>query len=203
MFISLIGLPSAGKHSVLDWLVQNHGFTPLYLRENKAANGANGGEHASKLVRRMSLNESIEVSSGLIRGRKTTAVRRLEPASGPSTQTCHYCPCKCSPARTSWAYCSHLLSLPGPRIRRIQACRSNLLSPLAALAELANAQHTFSTADDMLDYVTRAWRGRWVTLDLRTWDRAEPFLKRPFFMVVHVEAPLGARYARESRRQPG
>lgn len=54
----------------------------------------------------------------------------------------------------------------------------------------------------MLDYVTRAWRGRWVTLDLGTWERAEPFLKRPFFMVVHVEAPIGARFAREKRRQP-
>lgn len=54
----------------------------------------------------------------------------------------------------------------------------------------------------MLDYVTRSWRGRWVTLDLGTWERAEPFLKRPFFMVVNVEAPIGARYAREKRRQP-
>lgn len=55
----------------------------------------------------------------------------------------------------------------------------------------------------MLDYVTRHWRGRFVTRDLARWDRAEPFLKRPFFMLVHVDAPLGARYARERRRSPG
>lgn len=54
----------------------------------------------------------------------------------------------------------------------------------------------------MLDYITRSWRGRWVTLDLGTWDRAEPFLKRPFFMLVNVEAPIGARYTREKRRHP-
>jgi len=40
-----------------------------------------------------------------------------------------------------------------------------------------------------------------VTTALRTWEDVEPFLKRPFFLLVAVDGPLRARYEREQRRK--
>lgn len=56
MFISLIGLPSAGKHSVLEYLASNFGFTPLYLGD------PNDVGRMAERVGNLSLNRSLEVS---------------------------------------------------------------------------------------------------------------------------------------------
>lgn len=61
MFISLIGLPSAGKHSVLEYLVENFGFTPLYI------GNPNDVERMAERVGNLSLNRSLEVSQGQLR----------------------------------------------------------------------------------------------------------------------------------------
>lgn len=59
MFISLVGLPSAGKNSVLEYLVQNFGFAPLFLAESDADE-----DRIEALVGRLSLNRSLEVGVG-------------------------------------------------------------------------------------------------------------------------------------------
>jgi dCMP deaminase len=51
----------------------------------------------------------------------------------------------------------------------------------------------------MLDYITGNWLTSHVTTDLRTYDEIEPFLKRPFFLLVAVDGPLRARFEREAR----
>ncbi|BEI85345.1 hypothetical protein CcaverHIS002_0507460 [Cutaneotrichosporon cavernicola] len=61
---------------------------------------------------------------------------------------------------------------------------------------------TFPTSEAMLDAATRAWRSRHVTTALRTWEDIEPWLKRPWFLLVGVDGPLRARYERERRRRP-
>ncbi|KAK0208768.1 cytidine deaminase-like protein [Desarmillaria ectypa] len=59
---------------------------------------------------------------------------------------------------------------------------------------------TFDTPSAMLDYVTRNWRTRFVTVDLCTREHIERFIKRPFFMLLSVDAPILDRY-RRSRSQ--
>jgi dCMP deaminase len=39
-----------------------------------------------------------------------------------------------------------------------------------------------------------------VTLDLQTYEDIQPFVKRPWFMVVYVDAPLLVRFAREQAK---
>lgn len=48
----------------------------------------------------------------------------------------------------------------------------------------------------MLDYVTLNWKDNFVTTDLCTRALVGIFIKRPFFMLISVDAPLLVRYSR-------
>ncbi|KAL0951565.1 hypothetical protein HGRIS_008247 [Hohenbuehelia grisea] len=54
----------------------------------------------------------------------------------------------------------------------------------------------FSTALDLLNHVTRHWRSHFVTGDLTRRDIIEIFVRRPFFMLVYVDAPVLLRFKR-------
>ncbi|PVG01867.1 hypothetical protein CPB86DRAFT_698584 [Serendipita vermifera] len=54
----------------------------------------------------------------------------------------------------------------------------------------------FDTAGEMLEYATRNWRSDFVTEDLQTREQLDPFLKRPFFLLVEIDAPLMLRFER-------
>lgn len=57
----------------------------------------------------------------------------------------------------------------------------------------------FSSPTELLDYVTKNWRSDFVTSDLYTRALIEPFIRRPFFLLVNVDAPLLERYQRSKR----
>ncbi|KAI8937931.1 hypothetical protein NX059_005614 [Plenodomus lindquistii] len=61
-------------------------------------------------------------------------------------------------------------------------------------------QHTFPDVDSLLDLVTLRWRERWVTTDI--WDDqvVDALLRRPFFLLVSVDAPLSVRWQRFTDR---
>ncbi|KAH6916993.1 cytidine deaminase-like protein, partial [Coprinopsis sp. MPI-PUGE-AT-0042] len=54
----------------------------------------------------------------------------------------------------------------------------------------------FSSADDLLSFVTSNWRENYVTHDLDTKELVDMFIRRPFFMLISVDAPLLERYRR-------
>ncbi|KAF7339329.1 hypothetical protein MSAN_02146600 [Mycena sanguinolenta] len=56
----------------------------------------------------------------------------------------------------------------------------------------------FSSAAALLVYVTRNWRRDFVTVDLYTRDVVETFVKRPFFMLLSIDAPLLDRFYRSN-----
>ncbi|KIY67207.1 hypothetical protein CYLTODRAFT_397583 [Cylindrobasidium torrendii FP15055 ss-10] len=56
----------------------------------------------------------------------------------------------------------------------------------------------FGSTDEMLDYVTRNWRTHFVTTSLNTRETVLPFAKRPFFMLINVDAPLMTRFLRSA-----
>ncbi|KAI9805299.1 MAG: Deoxycytidine monophosphate (dCMP) deaminase [Piccolia ochrophora] len=64
-------------------------------------------------------------------------------------------------------------------------------------------QHSFDEVDSMLAYVTRQWSRRWVTTAV--WDETvlDAFLKRPFFLLVSVDAPVSMRWKRFKDRCEG
>ncbi|KAF2001317.1 hypothetical protein P154DRAFT_562652 [Amniculicola lignicola CBS 123094] len=59
---------------------------------------------------------------------------------------------------------------------------------------------TFSTTDSLLEFVTLRWRERWVTTDI--WDEqvVDSLLRRPFFLLVGVDAPVSVRWQRFKAR---
>ncbi|KAJ4485820.1 cytidine deaminase-like protein [Lentinula aciculospora] len=65
------------------------------------------------------------------------------------------------------------------------------LSPLA-----------FRNPTELLHYVTRNWKSNFVTTDLRTRGVIEMFMKRPFFMLLHLDGPLLQRYRRSNSSTP-
>lgn len=57
----------------------------------------------------------------------------------------------------------------------------------------------FQSPRDLLDYVTEHWEDKFVTTDLKTKELVEYFMKRPFFLLVSVDAPLYQRFRRSTR----
>ena len=73
------------------------------------------------------------------------------------------------------------------------------LSPTSSPAPTIRKSDTqlfFSNPHEMLDYVTRRWQDNFVTSDLQIRAQIEMFVKRPFFLLVSVDAPLYDRYRR-------
>ncbi|KAI8672778.1 hypothetical protein NCS56_00741900 [Fusarium sp. Ph1] len=64
----------------------------------------------------------------------------------------------------------------------------------------AGPQHTFSTPEELLDFVTRRWRSRFVTTDIPTETVLDVFVRRPFFLLLSVDAPLTVRWRRFQQR---
>lgn len=160
MFIALVGTPSAGKHSVLDYLVEQHGFTELNVVP-ETLNDASSS--ASKLVNGVDKLSVAAPSS-------VSTARRLTHAGSCTSLNCLHAAC---------------FSLTTTR------------------ADQQTPRTTFASPDDLLEYATRHWREHFVTTSLSHFDDIDPFLKRPFFLLVAVDGPLGSRFLREQRRANG
>ncbi|KAK5102664.1 Deoxycytidine monophosphate (dCMP) deaminase [Lithohypha guttulata] len=59
---------------------------------------------------------------------------------------------------------------------------------------------TFPDVDSLLDFVTKRWREHWVLTDIHDEDTLELLLRRPFFLLLNVEAPVSLRYIRFMER---
>ncbi|KAF9015647.1 cytidine deaminase-like protein [Cyathus striatus] len=57
----------------------------------------------------------------------------------------------------------------------------------------------FLSAAELLKFVTDNWQDNFVTRDLHTWELVKLFIRRPFFLLVYVEAPLFTRFERVKR----
>lgn len=66
--------------------------------------------------------------------------------------------------------------------------------------ENGSQDHIFGTVDDLLDFVTKQWRERWVMTDISNEGILDALLRRPFFILVSVDAPVTLRWRRYSTR---
>lgn len=65
------------------------------------------------------------------------------------------------------------------------------------LAEEGEEQNpVFTTTDSLLNFVTKHWRDRWVVADIPSESILEPYSRRPFFLLISVDAPLQVRWQR-------
>jgi dCMP deaminase len=63
-----------------------------------------------------------------------------------------------------------------------------------------SVSHTFQTTEDLLIFVTKRWRERWVTTDIHTELILDQLLRRPFFILISVDAPVSVRWRRFQAR---
>lgn len=77
--------------------------------------------------------------------------------------------------------------------------QSTLPSPMSGGSPQREQPLYFSTSSDMLEHATRNWRMNFVTIDLDTQESLEQFVRRPFVMVVNVDAPILLRFERALR----
>jgi dCMP deaminase len=70
----------------------------------------------------------------------------------------------------------------------------------SAESSAIDQQHVFPDVDTLLDFVTLRWKERWVTTDI--WDDqvVDALLRRPFFLLVSVDAPVSVRWKRFTDR---
>lgn len=123
----------AGKQTIAEYLVEHHGFTPLYLQRevmNGITNGTNG------------LPDSDEKGN-------TKSTRMTPQLNGVAHKLKHH-----------------------------------------------SKQYTFETTEALLDFVTKQWRERWVTTDIHTEGILDKLFRRPFFILVSVDAPVSVRCRR-------
>ncbi|KAK7465400.1 Deoxycytidine monophosphate (dCMP) deaminase [Stygiomarasmius scandens] len=73
-------------------------------------------------------------------------------------------------------------------------------SPLSPIKTFRSNTHlNFSSPEEVLDHITRHWRANFVTCDLHSKDQVEMFIKRPFFLLISVDAPLYDRFQRQQK----
>ncbi|KAK3207977.1 hypothetical protein GRF29_96g1073066 [Pseudopithomyces chartarum] len=90
-----------------------------------------------------------------------------------------------------------LARTPAPSAAEEATSHSNASATASSSADL---QCTFPDVDSLLEFVTLRWRDNWVTTDI--WDEkvVDALLRRPFFLLVSVDAPVGVRWQRFNDR---
>jgi dCMP deaminase len=63
-----------------------------------------------------------------------------------------------------------------------------------------NGDVWFDTMSDMTEYVTKRWRENFVTVDIWKEEDLEIISKRPFFLLISVDAPITIRWNRFNER---
>lgn len=58
------------------------------------------------------------------------------------------------------------------------------------------SERTFTSAQDLLDFVTPRWQDRWVLTEVPDEAALELLSRRPFFLLISVDAPLTLRWRR-------
>lgn len=71
----------------------------------------------------------------------------------------------------------------------------NELNGVAAFRE-----RSFTNVDALLEFVTKHWKQRWITTDIWNEQVLENLLRRPFFILVSVDAPVSLRWQRFRER---
>lgn len=62
------------------------------------------------------------------------------------------------------------------------------------------SSHAFGNVGDLLDFVTEHWRSRWVTTDIYSGAILDALNRRPFFILISVDAPVTTRWRRYQTR---
>ena len=182
MFIALIGTRSSGKSTVKDYLVKTKKFIPIRLIQRDIVSRESFMHCGKGLQHRLLTVYSHHQDSILLSDGSPSTNDLLRPFS--------------SNAATEKSRPTSFLLMNSPVIPAFPS-----LSPRTNAQGLPSREGelVFDNYRDVLEHVTRNWRSDFVTTDLNTKYLLESFARRPFFMVVSVDAPMYLRYQRTLR----
>ncbi|UNI20834.1 dCMP deaminase [Purpureocillium takamizusanense] len=160
----------------------------------------------------------IGICGGICSGKKTVAqylvehhgfkhlyLEQASPAESPSSND--GCSSPPPPEAFDGALTSSALTTTSPNSApKNHTSRSTSSLALHPRPSAAPPQHhTFASPEALLEFVTKRWRSRFVTTDIPTEAVLDVFVRRPFFLLLSVDAPLTVRYRRFQRRgqRPG
>ncbi|TQS38227.1 hypothetical protein Golomagni_01274 [Golovinomyces magnicellulatus] len=66
---------------------------------------------------------------------------------------------------------------------------------------IVSSENYFDTTDHLLDFVTKHWQERWVTIDIHSQVTLDKYIRRPFFILISVDAPVYLRWNRWQAKQ--
>lgn len=78
----------------------------------------------------------------------------------------------------------------------IKASSDNAQNGSNSLSPRGPSERTFSSAQELLDYVTPRWQDRWVLTEVPDESALDLLSRRPFFLLISVDAPLTLRWRR-------
>ncbi|KAI9675619.1 MAG: Deoxycytidine monophosphate (dCMP) deaminase [Caeruleum heppii] len=70
----------------------------------------------------------------------------------------------------------------------------------AASGASVDSDICFANADALLEFVTSRWRDRWLTTDIWDEDVLDILVRRPFFLLLSIDAPVSVRWKRFKSR---
>ncbi|KAI1173134.1 cytidine deaminase-like protein [Nemania sp. FL0916] len=73
--------------------------------------------------------------------------------------------------------------------------------PIQPKNGVAQSPHTFASEGDLVDFVTKHWRSRWITTDISSEAVLDALSRRPFFILISVDAPVTVRWRRHQARE--
>lgn len=68
--------------------------------------------------------------------------------------------------------------------------------PSHLLGHSVSTEIRFESIDALLNFVTLRWHQRWVTTDIWSESILDLLQRRPFFILLSIDAPLGLRWTR-------
>lgn len=78
----------------------------------------------------------------------------------------------------------------------VAVAKLGVSSPPPSAGSHSPASQSFARPQDLLDFVTKQWQGRFVMTDIATEAIFEVFARRPFFLLLSTDAPLTVRWQR-------
>ncbi|KAK3985044.1 cytidine deaminase-like protein [Cladorrhinum sp. PSN332] len=80
---------------------------------------------------------------------------------------------------------------------------SNSTAESSALITITTTTNTFPTPTALIDHVTRNWQSRFVTTDIPSSEILTLYTRRPFFLLISIDAPVLTRFKRyQQTRSP-
>ncbi|OHE94101.1 cytidine and deoxycytidylate deaminase zinc-binding region [Colletotrichum orchidophilum] len=219
MLIGICGGICAGKKSVAQYLVEHHGFRLLRLTDPSATPPrdeppasitppAPGPRPEPEQAVAPSTNGHDDSGSQ----QQSSSKNKKKKSKGP--QKCF----NCNEMGHTKPECPHFLGAPlenagttviisGDAAKETKTPQKPALSfrPLTVVSgqPRTNGLHShypneliFSSADSLLEYVTTRWQSRFVTTDVHNEAILDILSRRPFFMLISVDAPVTVRHAR-------